>query len=300
MYESVDVSAWEVYQDETSGVDEKVWLREPASRNLWLFKSTMPDPGGARGEDWAEKAVAQLASGLGVPCAHVEMAERNGRFGVISADLRPNSHEMQPGSVFMQVRGVPGYMPGNIPGRPGHSLENIRDVLAGGLPPPGLELPFNASAFDVFAGYTMLDAWVANRDRHDENWSVLLPITDAGPLRLCGTYDQANSLGYNVPEETRQRLLSEDRVSSWCAKGTAWRFEYVVGKPIPTLVATALRALELASPSARDHWMSRLEQADQGDLQRALAQTPRMSDLARTFALTVLNVNRRRILDADA
>jgi hypothetical protein len=75
--------------------------------------------------------------------------------------------------------------------------------------------PFDATAFDVFAGYVVLDAWVANRDRHDNNWAVLRPITlSADPLRLCGSYDHASSLGFNVTDEERSvRLADRGKVS---------------------------------------------------------------------------------------
>lgn len=46
-------------------------------------------------------------------------------------------------------------------------------------------------AFDVFTGYLLLDAWIANTDRHPHNWGVLRtpskslaldPASITGPL----------------------------------------------------------------------------------------------------------------------
>ena len=69
------------------------------------------------------------------------------------------------------------------------------------LPPPGCDLPFNATAFDVFAGFVLLDAWIANQDRHDNNWSVLIPGTWPRPATLLsGSYDHASSLGFADPD----------------------------------------------------------------------------------------------------
>lgn len=302
MFNIWNVSSWEVWADEPSGLDEKIWLLEPVPaserRKPWLFKPVPVEGGLTRGEDWAEKAVAHLGEILGVPCARVEMAEYDDRLGAISENLRPDSHDLHSGQVYMQARGVPGYVPGYVTGRPGHSVENIRDVLDGALPPPGCTLPFEGTAFDVFTGYLVLDAWVANTDRHDENWSVLVPRTSDGRIRLCGAYDQANSLGYNVTDQQRERLLVEDRVEAWCRKGRAHRFEHIPGEAIPTLVDTAVRALELASPAARHYWPERLRQTGSEDWRRVIDRVPRMSDLGRTFALSVLEVNRRRVLDA--
>jgi hypothetical protein len=46
-------------------------------------------------------------------------------------------------------------------------------------------LPFDASAFDVFAGYMVFDAWIANQDRHDNRLHQSLQnelLTDHGPF----------------------------------------------------------------------------------------------------------------------
>ena len=107
-----------------------MWLLEPGApvRRPWLFKSVTIQPEYVCGEDWAEKTAAELAERLGIPCARVEMARRDDHRGSISADLRPAECQMQHGTLFMQDCGVEDYIPGKVPGRPGHSLENIRRV----------------------------------------------------------------------------------------------------------------------------------------------------------------------------
>lgn len=137
-----DVSSWEVWAEETSGLGEKIWLLQPvpesAPKKPWLFKPVPNEGGLTRGEDWAEKAVAHLAEAIGIPCARVELAEYKGRLGAISENLCPKSHALNHGQVFMQARGVPGYVPGYEVGRPGHSLETTRHSpstsSAGGAP----------------------------------------------------------------------------------------------------------------------------------------------------------------------
>jgi hypothetical protein len=231
------------------------------SRSRWLFKAVTIKGDNIHGEDWSEKAVSHLAALLGVPCARIELAVLHGRAGCISANLRPDSHELQHGQVFLQVCGAPGYVPGKGKVHPGHTLENIQASLSGALPPPGCQLPFDATAYDVFAGYVLLDAWVANRDRHDNNWAVLRPLLEpAGPLRLCGSYDHASN-------------------------------------PSTTLVQLAAMALQLASADAWCYWFEKLRNISEDEVRNVIARVPGMSDLARTFAETVLGVNRRRILD---
>ena len=208
---------------------------------------------------------------------------------------------MQPGALFMLDCEVEGYIPGKVPGRPGHSLENIKRVLEGALPPPGCDLPFEATAFDVFAGYVVLDALTANRDRHDENWAVLLPIAGEGPTRLCGLYDNANSLGYNVKDAKRaERLARPGGVRDWCTNGTAHRFEHTPGRAPQTLVQAAVRALGLASPGAREHWPRQVDRVTEQEMTSIIERLPEMSEVARTFVIELLLVNRKRVLDACA
>lgn len=297
----IDVTDWDVVADETSGAEEKYWLQEPGTGVRWLCKATAVKDGHVYGEDWAEKAVAELAKMLGVPSARIELASRDGKRGCISADLRPPEYELQHGRVLLEECGAPGYLHQMGKSPPGHNLENIRASLAGALPPPGCELPFEAAAFDVFAGYTVLDAWVANRDRHDTNWAVLRPVLDAGgSLRLCGSYDHASSLGFNLTDEHSSRRVREGSVEAWCQKGTAWRFDYDHRRPMPTLVELAANALSLATPAAQRHWLDQLRRIDEKEVRNVLARVPVMSHPARTFAGMVLSVNRRRVLDVCA
>lgn len=292
-----DVSDWEIVSDETSGDEEKYWLQEPETGCRWLFKAVTIKQGRTQGEDWAEKAVAELADQLGIPCARIELAEFNEARGCVSADLCPRDCELQPGQVLLEERNAPGYVHGTGKKHPGHTLENIRLCLEDALPPPGLALPFDATAYDVFAGYVLLDAWVANRDRHDNNWAVLRPIlASGGPQRLCGSYDHASSLGFNLTDDERSsRLAREQGVTSWCGRGTAWRFGY---DPTPTLAELAAQALGLASREAQQYWHERFIQVEHDEVLYVLERVPRMSDLALTFAGKVLEVNRRRVLDA--
>lgn len=304
-FERVDVNSWEVDRDETSGVEEKVWLLEPGTNPPapWLFKSVTADAELVCGEDLAEKAAAQFGVRLGVPCARVELARRGGRRGSLSASLCPPRYQMQlqHGALLLQDRDAPGYVTGRVPGRPGHTLENIRLVLDGALPPPGCSFPFQATAFDIFAGFTVFDALIANRDRHDENWAVLLPIAGEGPTRLCGSYDHANSLGYNLNDKKRLMYLQRDGgVLGWCLKGTAFRYEHRPGKAPPTLVEMAVRALALASPEAREYWPDILDDLVEDEIRGIVARLPELSEAARTFTTEVVLVNRKRLLDACA
>jgi hypothetical protein len=299
-FEVWDVSEWEVAVDEMAGQEEKQWLTQPATGVDWLFKPPTDKLGFRQGEDWAEKVSSEIASLISVPCAEVQLAVRDGRPGSISRNLRPQGWEMQSGSLLL-ADAMPEYQPGtmNIQGRPGHSLQRIAEVLAGAGPPPGVELPSGFRAFDVFAGYMVLDAWIANRDRHDENWSILLtPPGSEFARRLCGSYDQAGGLGFNVrPAECGQRLGRQDGVLSWVRKGTAHRFEHSPAEGPVTLVEHAMAALALAGPETRRFWLDRLANVTHDTVVDLLLRVPNLSDDCRSFAIEVLRINRERLLE---
>lgn len=90
-------------------------------------------------------------------------------------------------------------------------------------------------------------------------------------------------------------LAERGGVERWCARGRANRLE---GRP--GLVDAAVAALQLAAPKARAYWLQQLQDVSDDDVRAVLARVPRMSEVARMFAGRVLEVNRRRVLDACA
>lgn len=298
----MDVTTWEVVTAETAGATAHDWLADPATGVYWLFKPVTVKNGQRYGEDWAEKAVSELARALHLPCATVRLASRGGVEGALVQNLRPIEYELQPGHIAMDAYPIVGFCRGNVKGRPGHSLPNIQRVLADVHPPPGSDVPDAFRAFDVFCGYIMLDALTANRDRHDENWAVLIPYESGAPMRLCGSYDHGNSMGYNLREEELKRRLAHGGagVDSWAAKGTAWRLEHDPSGPPMSLVRASSEGFLLAGNRARLHWLGRLEGLDAQFVESVLAGIPTMLELSRRFVARLMETNRRRILDECA
>lgn len=292
----IDATSWQVAAVEPAGADEKVWLARPNSDDRWLFKPVTIKGAHVHGEDWAEKAASELGHLLGVPCAQIEMAQRQGVRGALSLNLRPQDYDMHSGVVLLSDM-VDGYIPGalNPPGRPGHSLANIRRVLQSAGPPPGFSGPPRLTGFDVFAGVLVLDAWIANRDRHDENWSILVPHDPQGRRRLSGSYDQAGCLGFNLLDTRKMEMMTEDRVEAWACNGTAWRFEHSA-KPC-SLVTLAAEGLALASNVAQSYWLTTLSDIKEDAVANLLSRIPVLSEVSRTFAEEVLRTNRKRLLD---
>lgn len=287
----VDASDWEVRSYEPGGSDEKVWLCDPDTGESALFKAVVAKAGRRQGEDWAEKAVEQVAKLIGVPSARIQMATWRGEPGLLSYDLKPAGHELQTGGVL--VSAVDDRLVPKAKERLGHNLENIHQVLS---PLPAVSMPGPSfTGFDQFCGYLMLDALVANRDRHEENWGVLRDPT--GQVTLAPSYDHGNSLGFNLKDELRLRELGCDpELARWASQGFADRFE---GSRRVTLVDFARQAMRMATPVTAPYWLGRLRGVTAAEWEGVVTATPEMSDACRMFCLRLLTTNQRRLLDDD-
>lgn len=293
----VDVSSWPIASNEPAGNDEKAWL-EDDDGILWLFKPRKEHEDWNQGEDWAEKAASEIAISLCVPAAHIELATRYSKHGLISRDLTPSGGELQPGEVLLS-----GLLESFDPKdklRRGHNLANIQAALVDFSPPHDTNTDLAMSAFGVFAGYLMLDALIANQDRHSENWGVIRPSGEDDPDQLAGSFDHASSLAFNLQDSKRQRLLTSDDMEAFAHRAQAQRFEHARPKHAVSLVSFADEALQMAGDTVRSFWFDSLGTLSKGSLATLLDQLPVMSELSRTFAVELLDINRRRLLDAYA
>ncbi len=311
LWQPIDVSGWELLQVEQAGTNSVNWLKDPSDGTSWLHKNvtTPPSTGVKQGEDWAEVVATQVGFALGVPCAKTRLCLRNGERGSLSLSVRPPGYDFNEGRVVLQSAGVPGYVP-HMEGRravdparpgvkrPGHSLQNIKTALAEASAPPGFRGPEGLQAFDIFVGYMVLDALIANRDRHEQNWAVLRPQLLGTPDRLAPSYDHGGSLGYNLLDAERERRLKDQAsLASWASRGTAYRFEHV--RSAPSLVEHAVQAMSLGTPEAATWWSTQLAELDLSGLLEALEHgIPGMSVVASTFTAKLLTMNRRRLQDA--
>lgn len=298
----VDITDWETIQLEARGSGPNQWRQDPDGVR-WLYKATRvaTHSGELQGEDWAEKVSERLAQLLGLPCAVVELAYRRTdagiQPGVISRDLVGSDTDLQNGANLLGE--IPGYRYRDSAGRPprnhiGHSVANVVRQLRRFEVAAPVELADGwMTAVDVFAGYLVLDAWIGNLDRHEENWAVLRHAD--GRLSLAPSYDHGAALGSSLTEARREALADDPaRLATFAAKGFGLKFEDGAKVPLTSFAADALDAAGLA---ARQHWLSRLADVRAEDCREAVAGIARMSDPARSFCEQLLMINQRRVLD---
>jgi hypothetical protein len=292
MFGVVDVTNWAVELYEADGSDEKIWLIDPRSQRRALFKPNVRNDTPEQADHWPEKLASEIAGVLGIPAAPIDLAVRNGMRGCLSYDVRPANWELQPGFVLLgQHLGDHDPMDRK---HVGHSLKNIGTVLRGYGSPPACSCPGGFDAFDVFVGYLVLDALIANRDRHPANWAVLL---GPGPddRSLCPSYDHATSLGFHLTDAIRARKLADGREwEAYLGRGTAHRFQDCARV---SLVDLAKRGMDMVDADVRGYWIDQVRNCGKDRVEALAAVVPEMSPGARTFAVELVVANRRRLLD---
>lgn len=310
-YDRTDASDWAVEEIETSGSSPAHWRRDPGSGERWLVKGAERQAvGGYQGEDWAEVIASQVAERLAVPHADARLLwigedARTPASG--SRQLSLAGHDFNEGWLFLEAQ-IGGYAAPTLAlgtqaqqqerkRRAGYSLENIQCVLERVAAPPEVARD-GIDAFGTFCGYLMLDALVANRDRHDQNWAVFNPRTRSASAMLAPSYDHSSALGFSVHDGKRQHLLARDpQLDRFARRATANRFERPAVGPLMTLVDLMRRGLELSGRRATSHWAECFHGFAWNDRAQELRDgvIPELTGVGAIFVGTLIETNRRRV-----
>lgn len=200
--------------DEALGSKPKFWFRRDGQR--WLFKEARENTG----EDWAEKVAAEIAHRLAISAAEVELAECKGRRGCASRSFvaTRQGEELIHGNEILAGQ-VLGYDPNKRLRQSDHTLDNIYKAIGKMFPSPEA----NFVILRQLASYLVLDALIGNTDRHHENWGLLVHFEKQEKLvislRVAPSFDHASSLGRELNDAGRTRMLAENRVSRYVRKG---------------------------------------------------------------------------------
>ncbi|MEJ2693431.1 MAG: phosphatidylinositol kinase [Candidatus Thiodiazotropha sp.] len=280
---------------EQLGTKEKYWFRIENQR--CLFKIGRPDTG----ENWAEKIASELADLLGLPHAHYDLAVWKGRKGVLSPLVVPETGRLIMGNELLAVIHS-GYPTLDVRHVRDHTLTRIHALLKNDVigHPPGWKSPSDkiSSAYDLFLGYLLLDTWIANQDRHHENWGL---IRDQGQIYLAPSYDHAASMGQNETDAVRKdRLTTRDRgrqISSYVTKARSAIYDSKTSKKALLTLELFRKAAE-KSPNAAKIWLDQLKQVSEKAVQSLFEQLPdgEITPLAKLFATKMLELNKQRLL----
>jgi hypothetical protein len=288
---------------EQLGTKPKFWFSD-ANSNRYLFKLNRSEGEDATGEDWSEKAVSELCELLGLPHARYEFAMWKGLHGVVSLSFVPPRGRLVSGNEVL-VRVDRSYPKEKFYRVRQHTLRLVLAIIKQDIIQPPLNWQtFGAvqTALDVFTGYLMLDAWVANQDRHHENWGFI--VSPERTFHLAPTFDHASSLGWNETDSTRLQRLSTRDTRRAMAPYVERALSAFFSSPMSTKPMTTLDVFKEASklrPLAAKSWLDRLAQISENDVNNIVDQIPvdRISDAARRFAMKMLELNRQRLLKLE-
>lgn len=277
---------------EPVGTKEKFWFQGQSI----LFKEGRPNTG----DDWSEKAASELCELLHLPHARYDLAVWKERRGVVSYTFLPPESRTELGNELL-AKVIRKYPQTKRFGVSQHTVKRVMAVLRNHQ----IKLPIGWTGFasvetarDVFVGYLLFDAWIANQDRHHENWGlVVTPET----THLAPSYDHASSMGSGETDTDREDRLSpndkrrsveryvERAVSAFYASSTS-------KKPLSPL--EAFYEAGKLRPQAADAWLERLLLVSLQDVASIFDQIPpeRLSPVASRFAQKMLEVNCQRLL----
>lgn len=289
-WQPIDVERSTEEQDEPLGMKEKFWVEGPAGQS-WLFKFARERDGFVRGEDWAECLVHQLADLLGLPSAVVRLGSCGGRRGILSKNVVGHEQGLVHGNELLTLADA-NYDASAGRENPRYTVAAVHTALRDVGATPGWPELDGFNAFDQWASYVLLDAWVAGRDRHHENWAI---VVSSHGRWLSPSFDHGNALGFaESPESHRALADNPDLLSRWARRGKSQHF---AGKP--SLESVAREALSLANAQASEHWLSRLRSIDSDELIALISAVPAaiLSEAGHRFCIRLLELNRRRLLD---
>lgn len=282
-----------VLEREYLGTKTKFWVNfgDFGTHGEWLFKI----PRKNTGEHWAEKVAYEIARILAIPCAEVQLAAFKNVLGSCSKSFinRTVKTEMIHGNEIMAGR-FSHYKKEKKYGQKDHTFDNIVVAINNTGTKKEAEL-----ALSQFFGYLLLDALIGNTDRHHENWAYLRwPDKQMRTHYVIGpSFDHASSLGRELLDTKREKILAEERVEFYSNNGKGAIYENQNSK-------YGLNPIELLQyahekyPDLLSIWIERLKSVSPEKYAEVLSKIPDefISNTARTFAYTLLNVNLNKIV----
>jgi hypothetical protein len=257
---------------EPLGSKRKFWFQNVASV-MYLFKEVQPNTG----EDWSEKVACELCRLLDLPHVDYDFAICRGRKGVVCPTCVPTDGRLVHGNELL-AQVVPSYPQQQYFRVSQHTLENVFAILQSPevkTPLAWLPLTDVFEAVDVFVGYLMFDAWIANTDRHHENWALV--VSPEASMHLAPSYDHASSLGAHETDTNRyDRLTTRDTRRSmerYVERATSAFFASLFDTT-PMSTFDAFHEAGIRRPAAAKAWLERLASLSFPEIQVIFANIP--------------------------
>ncbi len=249
---------------EELGSKPKFWVRLP-DKSSWLFKFGRPNTG----EDWAEKLGAEVAALLCLTHARVELARFGQKHGSVSLSFVSDETDLIHGNEILPGH-VLGYDAAKRFGQCDHTFGHIVAAFYDLFP----EGEARNEALTALAGYFTLDAIICNVDRHHENWAVLRSIPPAAPsLKVAPTFDHASSLGRELRDEKRAKLIESKQVGQYVLRGSGGIYWKETDPKGENPLRLCLRAAAVHRTYFQP-WIDRVKELTEAELELLVSRVP--------------------------
>ena len=285
LYPIIEVTRESVRESEDMGSKDKFWYLHPkVEEGDWLFKY----PRRNTGEHWAEKIAAEVAALLGIQHARVELAVFEEDKGSVTKSFSQEGQELIHGNQML-ARAVHGYDRRRRFHQSSHTLANIWQVMDRIF----VESEDAEQAKLYLAEYVILDALIGNTDRHHENWGILRERKDDHwEGFVAPSFDHASSLGRELQDTRRARILAEDRIGDYVEKGRGAIYWLEDDRRGPSPLELVRRATRNYSDLFRPA-LTKLEKLDERSVDNLVNRVPSdwMPPSARKFAIALMCYN---------
>ena len=335
-YEVRQLPVWSEIQEikkESKGSRRKFWISIEGEANSWLLKYPRPNTG----EHWAEKVAAEVGSLIGVDCARVDLAKVGGElvtvcesfdvgtwydfyeyvkdstdqvdevsidFGAIHWDDAPYSSEsLEPTFFegwFVLELTIDGYDGEQRFGQRDHNVDNIVKAVKRFVKrfTEDWNDQVNVILRDV-ASYAIFDGLIGNTDRHHENW-MLKRERNRGRVwvSVAPSYDHASSLGRELTDEARRRMLHENGVSRYLRRGRGGVYDDGTRQRAPSPLELA-KSLCKQWPAYTGETLDAIAVVRDDDFRTIVDMVPSefMSATAKEFAYRALITSKTELLE---
>lgn len=213
-----EYSHWQIYEgaSEGSGRSDKVWLTNPDTKEIGLFKFTKTDK---TTEHISEKLASELAELIGLECARIEIGKYDSRIGSMSY-LINNKSEILIEGIYLISKKYPNYDPASMYDNVNQEYYSIEMILR------SLD-EYNLK--NEFLKIAIFDFLIGNTDRHQNNWAVL---RHNDIFRMCPMYDNGSALCCYVEENNIDSYLGKDMMKFNSLVNTKSRSRVRINKKI--------------------------------------------------------------------
>ena len=174
-------------------------------------------------------------------------------------------------------------------------IEAVKETISGEDDQPRQDL---TDVLTSLASYALLDALIGNMDRHHENWMIKDEISN-GLRRFSAapSFDHASSLGRELENERRIRILDSGGILSYLMRGHGGVFAEGERKRAPSPLETA-RYVSQHWPTYTQPALQRIRETPDSEFRTVIDRVPAefMGDIAKEFAYQIIVTSKAELL----